>query len=96
MLEPTDVKPAIILHSMDNVATALRMIPKGSVVITVQLAQDIHFGHKFAIADIEKGCKVYKYGTPIGFATMNIRKGEHVHSHNLQTLQKDVKEDERI
>lgn len=94
MLESTDVKPAIILNPVDNVATALRMIPKDSVVninLTVKLIQDIHFGHKFAIADIEKGCKVYKYGTPIGVATMNIKKGEHVHSHNLQTLQKDVK-----
>ena len=43
-------------------------------------------GHKFALTDIAKGEKVIKYGMPIGYATENIAKGAHVHTHNVKTL----------
>ena len=42
-------------------------------------------GHKYAVCDIAKGEKVIKYGMPIGHATADIKKGEHVHTHNLKT-----------
>ena len=42
-------------------------------------------GHKYAICDIKKGENVIKYGFPIGHATEDITKGEHVHSHNVKT-----------
>ncbi len=42
-------------------------------------------GHKYAVRDIGKGEKVIKYGYPIGIASESIKKGDHVHSHNLKT-----------
>ena len=42
-------------------------------------------GHKYALADIAKGENIIKYGNPIGHATEDIKKGEHVHSHNMKT-----------
>lgn len=42
-------------------------------------------GHKYAICNIKKGENIIKYGNPIGHATMDIKKGEHVHSHNVKT-----------
>ncbi len=42
-------------------------------------------GHKFAVCDIKEGENVIKYGNPIGHATCDIAKGEHVHTHNLKT-----------
>lgn len=42
-------------------------------------------GHKYALCDIKMGQQVIKYGFPIGVATADIKKGEHVHSHNLKT-----------
>ncbi len=42
-------------------------------------------GHKYALSDIEKGEKIIKYGFPIGRATEDIKKGEHVHTHNMKT-----------
>lgn len=47
-------------------------------------------GHKYAIRDIAAGENVIKYGNPIGHATKNIRKGEHVHTHNLCTNLSDT------
>lgn len=42
-------------------------------------------GHKYAICDIPKGENIIKYGNPIGYATEDIKKGQHVHTHNVKT-----------
>lgn len=42
-------------------------------------------GHKYALRDINAGEDIIKYGNPIGHATCNIKKGEHVHTHNVKT-----------
>lgn len=42
-------------------------------------------GHKQALRDIKCGEDIIKYGYPIGHATVDIAKGDTVHSHNLKT-----------
>ncbi len=42
-------------------------------------------GHKKALCDIKKGENIIKYGYPIGYATEDIKEGEHVHTHNTKT-----------
>ena len=42
-------------------------------------------GHKYALCDIAEGENIIKYGNPIGHATAPIKKGEHVHTHNVKT-----------
>ena len=42
-------------------------------------------GHKYALRDIAEGEDIIKYGNPIGHATCDIKKGEHVHTHNVKT-----------
>lgn len=42
-------------------------------------------GHKYALVDIKEGENIIKYGNPIGHATCDIKKGEHVHTHNVKT-----------
>ena len=46
---------------------------------------DVPIGHKIALVDIKKGDTVMKYGQDIGKTVADIRKGEHVHVHNLKT-----------
>ena len=46
---------------------------------------DADTGHKYALCDIRKGEYVVKYGYPIGTATADIKKGDHVHTHNLSS-----------
>ena len=55
----------------------------------VEIRED---GHKYALRDIAEGENVVKYGMPIGHATCAIRKGEHVHVHNVKTNLGDVLE----
>lgn len=80
----------IILDQHDLVAVALQDIPAGTVLKTaehgeVKVLEDITRGHKIALEDIASGADVIKYGYPIGHATKDIKRGEHVHIHNLAT-----------
>jgi altronate dehydratase small subunit len=87
------VEDAILISDRDNVATALRDLPAGSVIllslsggeIQVKLVQDIPFGHKFALKRITRGEVVVKYGEAIGIAVEDIEAGEHVHIHNVRS-----------
>ena len=85
---------AIIINPKDNVANALANISKGEKVkvrcdsekMEIQVKQNIRFGHKFAIKSIKKGEKIVKYGEIIGQASRDIKIGEHVHVHNVESL----------
>jgi len=84
---------AIVLNERDNVATALCEIRSGERISVrngeereIEVTQDIPFGHKFAIREIQKGEHIIKYGEIIGRALADIRKGEHVHVHNIESL----------
>jgi len=84
---------AILIDKKDNVATALCQLDKGSSIQVgikdcvhgAVLLQEIPFGHKFALKDISPGEAVVKYGETIGLATTEIRQGEHVHVHNMES-----------
>jgi len=53
--------------------------------VEVKAIQDIPLGHKIALKDFAAGDTVFKYGEDIGRVVAPIRKGEHVHIHNLKT-----------
>lgn len=85
---------ALVLNKNDNVATAVKPLERGASisvtagdsVVNVTLSQSIPFGHKFALEDIGCGREIIKYGETIGQATAGIKKGEHVHVHNVEGL----------
>lgn len=58
--------------------------------VAVIKKHEIYAGHKIALCNIDKGEDVIKYGMPIGVATEDIKKGEHVHVHNVKTKLSDV------
>ena len=80
---------AIIMKPTDNVCTVVESVEAGTSVtaddFTVTAAEKIPFGHKVAIAAIAKGQEVRKYGETIGLATCDIRLGQHVHVHNMES-----------
>ena len=77
------------LHPADNVFTVLAPIAAGErfIVGGVETTIDggVSLGHKLASRPIAAGEKVIKYGAPIGSATRDIARGEHVHTHNLKS-----------
>ena len=75
----------IKINSKDNVAVAIEDLKKGESVEDITLIDDIPKGHKFALVDLNENDDVVKYGFPIGSTIGEIKKGEHVHTHNLKT-----------
>jgi altronate hydrolase len=77
--------PAIRLHPDDDVVIARIEIPTGTLISMekVTAAVTIPAGHKLAVGDIAQGQPVRRYNQIIGFATRQIKAGEHVHVHNL-------------
>lgn len=45
----------------------------------------VPIGHKIALKDLQVGDTVIKYGQDIGKVVAAIKKGDHVHTHNLKT-----------
>jgi (2R)-sulfolactate sulfo-lyase subunit alpha len=60
-------------------------VMKEDTTIKTKALSDIPIGHKLALQDFSKGDTVYKYSTDIGKVVAPIKKGEHVHVHNLKT-----------
>jgi altronate hydrolase len=77
--------PTIRLGDADDVVIARRQLVSGSVIDAegVTVAGLVPPGHKLAVRDIAAGAPVRRYGQIIGFATQPIRRGQHVHVHNL-------------
>ena len=87
---------AVLLAANDDVAAVLDTVAAGGIVTVtlgasgetvteVAVRQEIPFGHKLAVRDINEGKPVHRYGFPIGIATTAIEQGEHVHSHNMRS-----------
>jgi len=60
-------------------------VMKEDKTITVKLLNDIPIGHKVALQDYKEGDTVIKYNTDIGKVVAPIKKGEHLHVHNVKT-----------
>ena len=53
--------------------------------VNIQSLNDIPLGHKIAMVDFHEGDTIIKYGHDIGKVVKSIKKGEHVHVHNVKT-----------
>jgi altronate hydrolase len=80
------MKQLLRISAGDNVVVALTAISQGTSVDDLTALSDIPPGHKIAARAIRAGELVLKYGYPIGAASRDIAAGEHVHSHNLQSI----------
>ncbi|MCO5063045.1 MAG: altronate dehydratase family protein [Rhizobiaceae bacterium] len=74
---------SIKLHADDNVVVAVEAFAPGDEVLGIQAATRVPRGHKMALARIETGGEVVKYGQVIGFASSPIQPGEWVHEQNV-------------
>jgi altronate hydrolase len=85
------MKPNIlIIHPRDNVAVVLGAVGAGERAVAqgvegLTALSDIPASHKIALADIAAGREVIKYGETVAVSTRDIKKGEWVHTHNLES-----------
>ena len=91
-----ELKIALKVNDLDNVATifANGIVDGAEVEIRdkrgnkeiVTVIGDVPYGHKIAVKDIHVGEQITKYGEEIGVASKEIKKGEYVHVHNLDSM----------
>ena len=60
-------------------------VMKEDHLIKIPVLDDIPIGHKVALKDLNVGDTVIKYGVDIGKVVAPIKKGEHLHVHNVKT-----------
>ena len=53
--------------------------------IKIKSLNEIRLGHKIALQNLKEGQTIIKYGHDIGKVVKNIKKGDHVHVHNVKT-----------
>jgi hypothetical protein len=87
-MESSD-RRVVLLAPEDNCVVVAAALRAGDTVTIegapIALALPIGVGHKLARRTIRAGEKVLKYGAVIGTATADIARGEHVHTHNLES-----------
>src|SRR5436305_392456 len=83
MLQAADL--TIRLHPADDVVIARVELPAGTMVPkeNIRVGARVPPGHKVAVRDVAKGAPVHRYNQIIGFATLAIKAGGHVHVHNV-------------
>ena len=90
------LKLALKVNDLDNVATIFATETRDGDIVeirdkkgnteTIAIHGDVPYGHKIATRDIRTGEPIIKYGEAIGAATREIKKGEYVHVHNLDSM----------
>ena len=88
----------MIVEPVDNVVVAIEPVKKGETVTymcageekRLTAAEDITIYHKLAVCDISKGSPICKYGEHIGIASCDIKAGEHVHVHKVESHREDL------
>ena len=79
----------------DNVAVAVADAKKGDACICMNLetkeecnispTMDVPLGHKIALNGFKVDDTIIKYDNDIGKVVSPIKKGDHVHVHNVRT-----------
>jgi altronate dehydratase small subunit len=79
----------ILLSPQDSCLIAAARLEAGTVLDIegerVTLAQTIELGHKVARRALFKDDKVLRYGAAIGHVTVDVARGQHLHTHNLES-----------
>jgi (2R)-sulfolactate sulfo-lyase subunit alpha len=89
--------PQLLVHDLaDNVGVVvveglkagtemLCVVTADNSTFTLVVSADIPIGHKVALKDLTPGDTAIKYGQDIGKIVGPVKKGGHVHTHNLKT-----------
>ena len=83
--EKKDTVGVVVVEGLKANTGMLCVVTADNSTFHLKSQMDVPIGHKIALVDIKKGDTVLKYGHDIGKSVADIKKGEHVHVHNLKT-----------
>ena len=90
------IRDSIIHDEKDNVGVVViettkkgqecnAWIMENDKTININSTNAVPLGHKIALKDLKEGDTILKYGHDIGKVVKAIKKGQHVHVHNVKT-----------
>lgn len=88
------MKKAVLIDPRDDVVTLTEAAEAGDSVCYILNGQEqvvtarsaVPAFHKIAIEDRRAGESLHKYAQAIGLASQDIRRGDHVDTHNLRSV----------
>lgn len=82
---PHDNVAVVVVEGLTAGTAMLGVITETDTTFELTANDDVPIGHKVALKDMKAGDTVIKYGEDIGKMVADVKKGDHVHVHNLKT-----------
>ena len=83
--DPADNVGVVVVEGLVAGTDMLCVVTHDNTDFRLVVSMDVPIGHKVALADLGVGDTVIKYGQDIGRIVAPVKRGEHVHVHNLKT-----------
>ena len=75
----------VVIESTKKGQDCSAWIMENDKTVKINSIAEIPLGHKIALSDLKEGDTILKYGHDIGKVVKSIKKGDHVHVHNVKT-----------
>jgi len=75
----------VVIEKTSKNKECVAWIMENDKTIKIKAINEIPLGHKIALQDFKEGDTILKYGHDIGKVITPIKKGDHVHVHNVKT-----------
>ena len=75
----------VVIDKTSKNQECVAWIMENDKTIKIKSINEIPLGHKIALKDFKEGDTILKYGHDIGKVVTAIKKGDHVHVHNVKT-----------
>ena len=75
----------VVIESTKKGQDCSAWIMENDKTVKINSISEIPLGHKIALLDLKEGDTILKYGHDIGKVIKPIKKGDHVHVHNVKT-----------
>ena len=75
----------VVIESTKKGQDCSAWIMENDKTVKINSISEIPLGHKIALQDLKEGDTILKYGHDIGKVVKSIKKGDHVHVHNVKT-----------
>ena len=83
--EEADGVGVVVVEGLKAEQECSGWIMQENKTVTFKILNEIPIGHKVALKDFAVGDTVFKYNTDIGKVVAPIKRGEHLHVHNVKT-----------
>lgn len=82
---PNDNVGVVVAEGLAAGTEMLCVITENNKSFKLTAKDDVPIGHKIALTDLAEGDAAIKYGVDVGKIVASVKRGEHVHTHNLKT-----------